>query len=176
MPQDPRWLSELGTRTLFIEPASPWEIGYIEIASANHTTTTITYTYDPLYRLANASYNDGSYFTYTYDATGNRLTEVTQAGTRTYVYDNANRLKTVVQGTTTYGYTYSGLGDRLRQTINGTPTSYTLDLAAGLTQVLGDGTNTYLYGTSRIGEKQPAGWRYHVGDALGSVRCIVSGE
>jgi putative transposase len=25
-----RWLSELGTRTLFIEPGSPWENGYIE--------------------------------------------------------------------------------------------------------------------------------------------------
>ena len=24
------WLSELGTRTLFIEPGSPWENGYIE--------------------------------------------------------------------------------------------------------------------------------------------------
>ena len=25
-----RWLSELGTRTLFIEPGSPWENGYLE--------------------------------------------------------------------------------------------------------------------------------------------------
>jgi putative transposase len=25
------WLNELGTRTLFIEPGSPWENGYIEI-------------------------------------------------------------------------------------------------------------------------------------------------
>jgi YD repeat-containing protein len=50
-------------------------------------TTSIAYTYDPLYRLTAADYNGGtSYFHYTYDATGNRLTEVTQAGTTSYVY------------------------------------------------------------------------------------------
>ena len=169
-------------------------------------TTSIAYTYDPLYRLTAADYNGGtSYFHYSYDAVGNRLTEVTQAGTTTYVYDNANRLtsvnsvpyawdnngnllsdgastytydsasrlKTVVQGGTTYSYAYNGIGDRLRQTVGGTPTSYTLDLVAGLTLVLADGTNAYLYGTSRIGEEQPAGWRYHVGDALGSVRQLL---
>jgi transposase InsO family protein len=82
-----RWLSDLGTRTLFIEPGSPWENGYIEIARARHTTTTITHTYDPVYRLTAADYNGGmSYFHYTFDATGNRLTEITQAGTTSYVY------------------------------------------------------------------------------------------
>ena len=30
-------------------------------------------------------------------------------------------------------YGYNGLGDRLRQTVNGVTTEYTLDLAAGLT-------------------------------------------
>jgi hypothetical protein len=57
--------------------------------------------------------------------------------------------------------------------MNGVPISYTLDLNAGLTQVLADGTNFYLYGVSRIGEKQPAGWQYHLGDALGSVRQLA---
>jgi hypothetical protein len=32
-----------------------------------------------------------------------------------------------------------------------------VDLAAGLTQVLSEGTNTCLYGVARIGEEQPAG-------------------
>ncbi len=55
-------------------------------------------------------------------------------------------------------------------------TNYVLDQAAGLTQVLSDGTNTYLYGLSRIGELQPGGFLYHLGDALGSVRQLVDGS
>ena len=59
--------------------------------------TTITYAYDPLYRLTAADYDDGTYFHYTYDAVGNpvslrtgangRLTEVTPGGSVSYVYD-----------------------------------------------------------------------------------------
>ena len=52
-------------------------------------------------------------------------------------------------------YGYNGLGDRLSQTVNSVTTNYTLDMATGLTQVLADGTNTYLDGLGRIGEQQP---------------------
>jgi len=38
-------------------------------------------------------------------------------------------------------YTYDGLGNRHQQTVNGETTTYALDLAPGLTQVLEDGTN-----------------------------------
>jgi hypothetical protein len=51
--------------------------------------------------------------------------------------------------------------------------SYTLHLAAGLTEVWSDGANAYLYGSGRIGEEQAAGWVYHLGDALGSVRQLA---
>ncbi|MGH2620385.1 MAG: RHS repeat-associated core domain-containing protein [Anaerolineales bacterium] len=169
--------------------------------------TSITYDYDPLYRLTAADYNGGTtYFHYTYDAVGNRQTEVTQAGTTAYVYDianrltsvnavtytwsnngnllsdgastytytHANRLASVVQGANSYTFAYNGIGGRLRQTVNGSPTSYTVDLAAGLTQVLADGTTTYLYGLARIGEEQTGGWQYHLGDALGSVRQLAN--
>jgi RHS repeat-associated protein len=50
---------------------------------------------------------------------------------------------------------------------------------AGLTQVLSDGGNTYLYGAARpsgamrIGELQAGGMAYHLGDALGSVRQLT---
>jgi len=71
-----------------------------------------------------------------------------------------------------YLFDYNGLGDRLRQTVNGAATDYTLDLVSGLTQVLADGTNVYLYGVGRIGEQQPEGWQFHLGDALGSVRQL----
>lgn len=79
----------------------------------------------------------------------------------------------MVQGADTYSFGYNGLGDRLQQTVNGTPTSYTLDLNAILTQVLDDGTNAYLYGIGRIGEEHLNGWAYQVADALGSVRQLT---
>jgi RHS repeat-associated protein len=72
-----------------------------------------------------------------------------------------------------YTFAYNGKGDRLRQAVDGAPVSYTLDLNAGLTQVLADGTNAYLYGAGRIGEMQSAGWAYHHGDALASVRQLT---
>jgi RHS repeat-associated protein len=177
--------------------SSPLEIGAGE-------TITITYAYDALYRLTAADYSDGSYFHYAYDSVGNRLTEQTQAGTTSYVYDIANRLTSVngvtytwdnngnllSDGVNTYtydhanrlasasgggynaSYGYSGTGDRLRQTVNGVTTSYTLDLNTGLTQVLADGANTYLYGAGRIAQYDPEA-QYFLGDALGSVRQLT---
>lgn len=69
-------------------------------------------------------------------------------------------------------YGYSGTGDRLRQMVNGVTTGYTLDLNTGLTQVLEDGTETYLYGNGRIAQYAPEA-QYFLGDALGSVRQLA---
>ncbi|MDP1624664.1 MAG: RHS repeat-associated core domain-containing protein [bacterium] len=62
------------------------------------------------------------------------------------------------------------MGDRLTQ--NGV--QYTLDLNTGLTQVLADGTNTYLYGLGRIAERTGGVNEFHLGDALGSVRQLTN--
>jgi len=124
---------------------------------------TNVYTYDIANRLVEV---DG--VTYTWDDNGNLLED----GLREYAYDHANRLISVEMGADSYEFGYNGLGDRLRQTVNGTLIDYTLDLAAGLTQVLSDGDNAYLYGVGRIGEQQPEGWQYHLGDALGSLRQL----
>ena len=81
--------------------ASPYQAvlaGYNDVFVSRITDTTppheqsqsITYTYDPLYRLTAADYDDGTYFHYTYDPVGNRLTETILGGTTTYVYDDAN--------------------------------------------------------------------------------------
>ncbi len=59
------------------------------------------------------------------------------------------------------------------QTENTIPTTYSLDIVTNLTQVLDDGSNTYLYGLQRIGEEQPGGWLVHLGDVLVSVRQLV---
>jgi len=51
---------------------------------------------------------------------------------------------------------------RVHHTIN-----FTLDLNSGLTQVLSDGSNTYLYGLGRIAQQSASGKEYFLHDALG---------
>jgi RHS repeat-associated protein len=61
-------------------------------------TRVITYTYDGLYRLAEADYSGGENFQYAYDAVGNRkvyTATITQTKSITYSYDAANRLTSV---------------------------------------------------------------------------------
>jgi RHS repeat-associated protein len=123
-----------------------------------------TYVYDIANRLIEV---DG--VSYTWDNNGNLMSD----GVSSYSYDHANRLSSMVQGTDTYAFSYNALGDRLQQIVNGAPTSYTLDINRGLTRVLGDGMNTYLYGVNRVGELQTGGWQFHLGDALGSVRQLT---
>ncbi len=128
----------------------------------NGVSSTVNYDYDTANRLTTAGGQ-----TYTFDANGNLLSD----GANSYVYDSANRL-TSVNGTTTYAY--NGVGDRLSQTVNGIPTNYTLDLNAGLTQVLDNGTNTYTYGLGRISQQNGSTPEYFLGDALGSVRQMTN--
>ncbi len=52
-------------------------------------------------------------------------------------------------------------------------TRYALNPAAGLTQVLADGTSTYLYGAGRIAQQQ-ANMQYFGADGLGSVRQLYN--
>jgi len=137
---------------------------------AEETTgaTMNTYTYDIANRLISM---DG--VPYSWDDNGNLLSD----GVHTYTYDSANRLIEVSGPEGTTSYAYNGQGDRVSQTVGITNTNYTLDLASGLTQVLSDGENTYLYGMDRIGEHSNAnGWRYYLSDGLGSVRQVIDGD
>jgi RHS repeat-associated protein len=178
-------------------------------APTHVVSRTIDYTYDSLYRLTAADYSDGSYYHYTYDEVGNRLTQeslvdgltisvaysydianrltavneveytwddngnLLDDGVNTYAYDTANRLVSVSRGSLTANYSYNGLGDRLQQTVGSTSTDYVMDLNAGLSQVLSDGTNTYTYGLERISQVSTADTEYFLGDALGSVRQLT---
>ena len=80
-------------------------------------TTTITYTYDSLYRLTEADYSSGENFQYAYDAVGN-MTAVTTTITSTVVstreYDIANRLITVTTGGQVRTLEWSDAGELLR--------------------------------------------------------------
>ncbi len=61
-----------GTRgTYYFDAFESRKTSYIGAAQPNPSVTTITYLYDPLYRLKEANYSDGRYFRYTYDSVGN---------------------------------------------------------------------------------------------------------
>lgn len=107
---------------------------------------------------------------YTNSARGNLLDD----GTSTYTYDSANRLS-AVSGPSSATYAYNGMGDRYQQTIGSQTTTYVLDLNAGLTQVLDDGDNAYLYGNGRIAQVN-TNTEYFLGDALGSVRQLTTAQ
>jgi hypothetical protein len=144
--------------------------------------TTITYTYDVLYRLTGADYDDGRFFHYSYDATGNRLTEETRLGTTPYSYDHANRLVGFSGGGSMASFGYNGLGDRALQTVNNVTTNYAIDIATGLTQVLMDDEHIYLYGVERIVQHSAISTEYFgfapqsLTDALGSVRQLADAD
>jgi RHS repeat-associated protein len=127
-----------------------------------------TYAYDEANRLMEV---DGT--PYTWDDNGNLVSD----GEKTYTYNQANRLTNISATGLTWSASYNGEGARLKQIVNGAPTTYTLDLTAPLVQVLvakdSSGDTRYLYGVTRIGERQSAGWLYHLTDALGSVRQLT---
>jgi RHS repeat-associated protein len=174
------------------------------VASEALVTRTITYTYDSLYRLTEADYSSGESFQYDYDA-ANRLITVTmdgvtrtlewsdagellRDGTDTYTWDAAGRLASAtVDGVTSY-YAYLGNGARISTTMGSETTTYTLDLAVPLVQVLvasqGSTATAYLYGVARIGEDD-GDWQYHLTDhpsgkpqdySLGSVRTLAGAD
>jgi len=105
---------------------------------------TVNYLYDEANQLISANG-----VSYTWDANGNLLSD----GTYTYEYDYANRLASAIGQGDVYGFAYNGLGNRYRQAVNGETSTYTLDLAGSLSQVLSDGTYTYLYGLNRIAQQ-----------------------
>ena len=69
------------------------------------------YEYDDLERLVGATYSDGRFERYTYDAAGNRLTMTTPEGETTYAYDQAGRLLSLTEpdgSVTTFAYDANG--------------------------------------------------------------------
>jgi RHS repeat-associated protein len=135
-------------------------------------TGTITYIYDTANRLTSVIQNNVT-TTYTWSNNGNLLND----GVYTYAYDHANRLKEVSGQAAVVSYRYNGHGDRVSRTANGVTTHYTLDLNTGLTQVLADNANTYLYGRGRISQSQnhpiTQSPIYFLTDALGSIRQLT---
>ncbi|MCC6615498.1 MAG: hypothetical protein IT320_18640 [Anaerolineae bacterium] len=118
--------------------------------------------------------------TLTYDDNGN----LTSDGANAYVWDRANRLLEVDNGTPAEltAYAYDGLNNRISQAIGTSSpvvTQYLLDTQPGLVKVLaattGGNTDRYIHGPRGIHamEDNAGNWIYAVQDALGNVRSEV---
>lgn len=83
------------------------------VSESTHVGST-NYTYDNANRLT-----DVNGVRHTWDANGNLLGD----GVYTYTYDHANRLVSVADQQSTISNGYNGLGDRLRQTVDGVTTN-----------------------------------------------------
>jgi RHS repeat-associated protein len=149
------------------------------------TGESFEYWYD---RVGNRSYQtiNGNTTSYLYDY-ANRLTSVNgvsytwnddgslaSTGLTDYTYDPAGRLSEVTSPLGNFSYRYDGLGNRYTQTVDSQTTTYTLDLAAGLTTVLREGTTTYLYGMGLIGQVTGDETTVALADRLGSVRQLIT--
>ena len=122
-----------------------------------------TYGYDGADRLTSVHHDGASgpivHFDYTLDASGNRTSMTTSAGTETYTFDVLNRVDAVsYPNGDKASYTYDAAGNRLTSTLNGSTTSYTYDSTGRLVSrgpsavaydaggnVTADGSSTYTW-------------------------------
>ncbi len=105
-------------------------------------TKTTDYTYDAIYEVTQAVVNGNTTDADTYDAVGNRLTDLSGG---TYTYNNSNELTSYPA----YSWTYDSNGNTTGETISGGgTTSYTWDYENRMTNVTlpnGGGTVTFKY-------------------------------
>jgi RHS repeat-associated protein len=113
---------------------------------------------------------------YQYDNRENRSQVSTASGvTTTLGYDQANRLVTWQQGSTSASYAYTGDGLRMSKTLGGTRQPFAWDLTSSVPLLLSDGSNEYVYGPSGLPVEQVAtsSSLYFHHDQIGSTRELT---
>jgi RHS repeat-associated protein len=118
--------------------------------------------------------------TYTYDDNG----RITSDGSRTFVYNQHNRLVKVKQGVTIISeYSYNGFNQRIKKVVSGTTIYYHYNLQGNLiAESSGDGTplRDYIYlNGERIAMKiygELEGFYYFINDHLGTPQKIINSE
>ncbi|MES9863930.1 MAG: putative Ig domain-containing protein [Candidatus Thiodiazotropha sp. LLP2] len=146
----------------------------------NRTYSTIdgvqtAYTYDDNDRLIQQGGTS-----YTYDESGNTLTEIIDTNTITYGYNAKNELVSVEQGGNTTEYAYNPNGIRTSKSEGGTTTSYIVDENRDYAQVLieDDGTAqvSYTYGDDLISQDRGGVTSFYHYDGLGSTRSLTDSQ
>ena len=98
-----------------------------------NTVKADTFSYDAIYELTQAATNGSTTDNDTYDAVGNRLTDVFGG---TYSYNNSNELTAYPA----YTWTYDNNGNTTGKTVSGSTTTYNWDFENRLTSVVLPGT------------------------------------
>jgi RHS repeat-associated protein len=108
------------------------------------TTTTKAFGYDAAFRLTSETVNGSPTLAYGYDPAGNRTSLAAGGSTRTYLYDDDNRLLSISDGTT-FGYDKNG--STIAKTTAAGTTTYSYDAARRMTSVAapGDPGVTFAY-------------------------------
>ncbi|MHB2023834.1 MAG: RHS repeat-associated core domain-containing protein, partial [Mycobacteriales bacterium] len=122
---------------------------------------------------------------YTYNQRGDRIAATTAAASVSYGYDQADQLTSYASSALAASYAYNGDGLRTSaaitlagQTVAQTA-SYTYNLTSPVPEILGDGTNYYLYGPGGLPVEQigPANTVSYLGhDQQGSTRILMSAD
>jgi RHS repeat-associated protein/uncharacterized repeat protein (TIGR01451 family) len=156
-------------------PSGPLkDFGYTLDAAGNRTSVssaagTESYTLDPLNRLTQVAYPNGDKVSYTYDAAGNRLTQVVNGVTTNYSYNAAGQLQTV--GATAYSYDSDG------NLIGAGADSFSWDWAGRLNgATVGSTTSSYTYdgdGTRVAAKVGSASTTNYLWDRQGSLALLL---
>ena len=118
--------------------------------------------------MTSAVSSDGRSFGYAYDANGSLLDD----GSKTYVYDAANRLVAVENAGVTSALSYNGLGQRMSMSAEGITTQYVMSGNRPLSATSNGNTTTYLYGLGSIAEESNA-WSYSLPDGTNTPRQLA---
>ena len=146
-----------------LSAAHPYLAGNRTSASLNGVQQA-SYTYNAANEVTNAGW--------AYDAAGN----LTSDGVTGYTFDALGRLTGTNASSETQSYAYNGDGTLVSATANGTSTSYTQDLAGGMTQILastsGGITSDYLRddGGNLVASLTNSAHTWYGTDNQGSVR------
>ena len=138
-------------------------------------TTTITdWTYNNANQMSTMKIGANPTVNMTYDDNGN----LTDDGVLTYTWDNANRLKTLNNGSYNTHFAYDGNGDRHQQDVGGTVTDYLLDvqpeLALVLRETVSSDTTHYIHSPMGVHSAyDDTDWTEMLNDGLGSIRVQV---
>jgi RHS repeat-associated protein len=138
-----------------------------------------TYAYNAADQLTTVTAPGSIVTTYTFDNNGNQ----TAAGSRSFTYDLANRLKTATVGTTTETFSYAGDGTRLTASTGSQANKTTKSLwdrnfdvpQLALERNGNDALlRSYRYGVGRISQIAGSTTYFYHPDGLGSVADVTS--